>query len=229
MSRTGAANLFVHLGDNPEPPESALCDLSALIGERPLERCALYEFLVSGLRCQLEGLSGELRRGLSRAIGPSDLRRRARIGHLRHPHPYQDRDHARDGQGGRSLWRSVNLDLARLHPGALPRRLQRLAHLSALARKDPHPFRYLRRSASRPDGRPEGRGLQGRERLVNEDMALSEAVHANLASGVFLGGPLSSRHEEGVALSTTCCAAQAWPSSILSVVPPCEGRATGSE
>ncbi len=41
---------------------------------------------------------------------------------------------------------------------------------------------------------------KGVKDLVSEDMAISEAVHANLASGVFPGGPLSPRHEEGVAL-----------------------------
>jgi len=35
--------------------------------------------------------------------------------------------------------------------------------------------------------------------LVAEDTAISEAVHANLTSGVFPGGSLGARHEEGIA------------------------------
>jgi choline monooxygenase len=193
-------HVFVHLGDNPEPLESALTDLPDLVGDRPLERCELFdswyvdfdanwkvytENYVEGYHVPSVHLAfdAELESGtfVTRAHNKTvTMRATAKAGGL-----YE----------GLWTWTWPTFTLV-LFPGGYD--VSRICPISP-EKTRVHFDIFVDPEANLSDEQKAATS-KGVKDLVSEDMAISEAVHANLASGVFPGGPLSPRHEEGVAL-----------------------------
>ena len=193
-------HLFVNLSETPEPLEQALGDMPGLIAKRPLERCTLADswFLDFDANWKVytenyvEGyhvpsvhpqFDAELESGTftttayNRCIA---MRAGAKAGGL-----YE----------GLWTWTWPAFTLVTFPGGYDVSRIVPLGPQKTRAIFDV--FIDPEAGLSAAEIKDTSRAIRD---LVAEDMAISVAVHENLASGVFPGGPLSPRHEEGVAL-----------------------------
>ena len=197
---TWRGHVFVHLGDDPEPLDTAMVDMPGLVGGRPLERCTLYdswhidfdanwkvyvENYVEGYHVPSvhPAFDAELETGTFTTTAYRNtiaMRAGAKAGGL-----YE----------GLWTWSWPGFTLV-LFPGGYD--VSRICPLSPeKTRVQFDIFVDPEAGLSEEQKAATTKGVYG---LVAEDMAISEAVQGNLASGVFPGGPLSPRHEEGVAL-----------------------------
>lgn len=193
-------HLFVNLAQDPEPLEAALADLPGLIGSRPLERCRLAdswhldfdanwkvytENYVEGYHVPSvhPAFDAELERGsftttaYRRSVA---MRAGAKAGGL-----YE----------GLWTWTWPAFTLVNFPGGYDVSRIMPLAPQKTRVQFDV----FIDPKAGLSDDEIQTTSRAIRD-LVAEDMSISVAVHQNLAGGVFPGGPLSPRHEEGVAL-----------------------------
>jgi len=193
-------HVFVHLGEKPEPLEAALCDYPGLVGDRPLERCTLYDSwhldFDANWKVYLENyVEGyhvpSVHPAFDAELVPGTFTTKA------HRNTITMHADAREGGLYEGLWTWTwpaftlvlfpgGYDVSRICPIG-PEKTR--VHFDIYVDPDANLSEEQKAATSR-----------GVHDLVAEDMAISEAVHRNLASGAFPGGPLSPRHEEGVAL-----------------------------
>jgi len=193
-------HLFVNLAEEPEPLHEALRDLPGLVGNKPLERCRLAdswhldfdanwkvytENYVEGYHVPSvhPAFDAELEPGTfstaayERSIA---MRAGAKAGGL-----YE----------GLWTWTWPAFTLVMFPGGYDVSRILPIAPEKTRAQFDV--FIDPEAGVSKAEAKKTSRAIRD---LVAEDMAISVAVHRNLASGVFPGGPLSPRHEEGLSL-----------------------------
>ena len=193
-------HIFVHLGDEPKPLEKALIDMPGLVGDRPLERCTLYDSWFIDfdanwkvyLENYVEGYHvPSVHLAFNAELEPGSFTTKA------HRNTITMRADAKAGGLYEGLWTWTwpAFTLVLFHGGY---DISRICPISP-EKTRVHFDIYVDPKADLSDEQKAATSKGVRD-LVAEDMAISEAVHANLASGVFPGGPLSPRHEEGVAL-----------------------------
>ena len=193
-------HLFVHLGDDPEPLEAALCDLPALVGDRALERCELYDSwhldFEANWKVYLENYVEGYHVPSVHPAFDAELESGTFVTRA-HNRTVTMRATAKEGGLYEGLWTWTwpTFTLV-LFPGGYD--TSRICPISP-DRTRVHFDIYVDPQAELSEAQKAATS-KGVKDLVSEDMAISEAVHANLASGVFPGGPLSPRHEEGIAL-----------------------------
>jgi phenylpropionate dioxygenase-like ring-hydroxylating dioxygenase large terminal subunit len=190
--------VFVHLGERPEPLETWLDGLPEVVAPFPLESYRHHERVVHRLDANwktyadnyLEGYHLPLvHPGLSRMV---DVRRyevtvsRTRRWH-RHTVP------AADGAPTAGVWVYVYPHLAlNVYPTGM--------NVERFVPRGPHQvdvtFDYFFADPTHPDA---GAATASSAALMAEDRRIVEVVQRNLASGAYGQGPLSPRHEQGVA------------------------------